>query len=461
MRTFAHPMTALGAALALAGCGSLSPQRALRVPVHLAAHELCTAVFVSGLEPARYYREAVAPEIAPAGPHLRWQVDRAGQAVTASLAGLARSRAVYRGPLGCVVDQGVTPPVVSLAPAAVPSSLAPIAGPAPVEPSDPALKAALDRAFAEPAGPPHRWTHAVVIVHDGRVVAERYAPGYGVDTPMHGWSMTKSATNALLGVLVRQGRLRMDRPAPIAAWADPGDPRHAITPDELLRMTSGLRLGQSLTASWASAFDPAAQTLFATPDMAGAAARATLAAAPGTSWRYADGSTAILGRIVRDATGGPQAVQAFARRELFDKLGMEHVTLETDATGTPIAATHMHASARDWARLGLLYLHDGVVGGERLLPQGWVAYSTHLTPGSEAFGYGAGFWVNGDNPGARATRPHMPADSFMARGSRGQYVVVVPSARLVVVRLGDADTFAGDIRATDRLVADAVAAVRR
>lgn len=453
-------LTVLLASLALAGCGSLSPLRAGRVPTAMAAHEICSAVFVSGQDPERFYREAVEPQIAPVAPLLHRSVDRAHGEVLTSLAGLAPSRAVWRGPLGCIVDQGAAPPEVALPTAKAAPLLPPIAGPAPVEPADPLLKAALDRAFAEPATAPHRWTHAVVIVRDGRVVAERYGSSYGVATPIHGWSMTKSATNALLGVLVRQGRLRMDAPAPVAAWAAPGDPRGAITPDELLRMTSGLRLGQSLMSSWATAFDPAAQTMFAVPDMAGTAEAAPLAAKPGTLWRYSDGSTAILGRILRDTAGGPAEVQAFARRELFDKLGMEQVTYETDATGSPIAAAQMFASARDWARLGLLFLNDGVVGQDRILPEGWVAYSTRLTPGSEDFGYGAGFWVNGDNPGARATRPHMPAGSFMARGARGQYVVVIPSARMVVVRLGDSDTFAGDIRAMDRLVADAVAWAR-
>jgi hypothetical protein len=455
-------LAAAAAVLPLAACGALSPLRAARVPTALAAHQLCSAAFVSGVEPERFYRESVAPDIAPVGGLVRREIDRGQKAVTVSLAGLAKSRAVDHGPLGCIVDQGVAPAKVTLAAPAAPPLLPPLAGPAPVAPTDPALKSALDHAFAEPATGPRRQTHAVVIVRDGRIVAERYAPGYGVATPLHGWSMTKSATNALLGVLVRQGRLRMDQPAPVAAWSRPADPRHAITPDQLLRMTSGLRLGQSLMSDWTTAFDPAAQLVFAAPDMAGVAERARLAHPPGTTWRYSDGSTAILGRLVRDAAGGDtQSVQTFARRELFDRLGMEHVTLETDATGTPIGGIGMWASARDWARLGLLYLDDGVVGGERILPEGWVAYSARLTPGSEEFGYGAGFWTNQPSRGAARTRPHMPPDSFMARGSHGQYVVVIPSARLVIVKLGDAYTFAGDIRAMDQLVAETLAAVRK
>jgi CubicO group peptidase (beta-lactamase class C family) len=454
------PLLAPLAALTLAGCGSLSPIRAAQVPTSLAAHQLCSAVFVSGVEPERFYRESIAPQVAPAGGLVRREIDREHRAVTASLAGLATSRAVYHGPLGCIVDQDVTPPTVAPARRSGPAVLPPLAGPDPVEPAQPALKAALDHAFAETDQAPHRRTRAVVVVHDGRIIAERYAPGYGVATPQHGWSLTKSATNALLGVLVRDDRLRMDQPAPVAAWSRADDPRHAITPDNLLRMTSGLKIGQSLMSDWTTVFNPAAQMNFAVPDMAGMAQRARLATPPGRSWRYTDGNTAILGRIIRDAAGGDAAsVQAFAHRELFDKLGMEHVTMETDATGTPIGGIGMWASARDWARLGLLYVNDGVVGGERLLPEGWVAYSARLTPGSETFGYGAGFWTNQPSPGARRTRPHMPADSFMARGSHGQYVIVVPSARLVVVRLGDAYTFADDILGVDRLVAETVAAV--
>src|SRR5262249_6704941 len=145
--------------------------------------------------------------------------------------------------------------------------LPPIAGPAPVELADPALRAALDRAFVERPAPPLRQTKAVVVLRDGRLIAERYAPGYAIDTQLPGWSATKSVTNALLGILGRQGRLSLQAPAPIAAWASPGDPRHAISVDNLLRMTSGLDCGQSLTASAGDAFDPSAHLVFGERDM--------------------------------------------------------------------------------------------------------------------------------------------------------------------------------------------------
>src|SRR5262249_37398435 len=158
-----------------------------------------------------------------------------------------------------------------------------------VEPAEKEYRVALDRAFAEPDGAPVRRTHAIVIVHDGRVVAERYAAGFGIDTPVHGWSATKSVNNALLGILVRQGTLRMDDPARGAAGRGPTDPRRAITPDQMLRMESGLELGNSLTASLSTSWDTSARMMFNEPDMAGFAEGAPLETPPGTRWSYANG----------------------------------------------------------------------------------------------------------------------------------------------------------------------------
>ncbi|HWA62270.1 MAG TPA: serine hydrolase, partial [Caulobacteraceae bacterium] len=318
-------------------------------------------------------------------------------------------------------------------------------------------------AFAEPPKGPQRATKAVVVVKDGRVVAERYAPGYGPATPIQGWSMTKSVTNALVGVLVRQGRLDMNAPLRLAAWSKPGDGRAAITPDNLLRMASGLSAGQSLYSDWKGAFDLSSQMEFDQADMAAFAERARLVAPPGARWAYADANTLLLSRQVRDAAGGDAAhTLAFARRELFDKLGMKGAILEFDAAGTPIGSSHMWAPARDWARLGLLYLDDGVVGGERILPEGWVDYAARQTPGSEAYGYGAGWWTNRGRGVAveRRVRAGMPADSFMARGSLGQYIVVIPSERMVIVRMGLSFTPAGDLEAVERLTSEAIAATR-
>ncbi|WP_340644006.1 serine hydrolase [Phenylobacterium sp.] len=450
--TSLRPWLLIAATLPLAGCGAL--RGAAQVATGLASHQICSAAFVSRIDPEIFRREAVDPDLGPAHWLMRTEVDREGQSVSASLAGLATTRAVYRGPSGCLVLHGAPPPVPpEPIPAPRPRALT-------QAPASAAVEEALDRAFAEPAKPWRR-TKAVVILRDGQIVGERYAPGYRPDTAITGWSATKSVTNALVGVLVQQGKLSADGPAPVAAWK--GDSRRAISVDNLLRMTSGLALGDSLNASLKSAFDPSAVMLFAVRDMAGFAEARALVGAPGTSWTYADASPTITSRIIRDQAGGTEAaMQAFAHRELFDRLGMEHPTLELDATGTPLGASHMWASARDWARLGQLYLDDGVVDGERILPAGWADDAARPTPGAEQVGYGAGFWTNrGPGPGARRRIAlGMPADAYFARGHQGQYVVIVPSARLVVVRLGITPAAGNDIEGVARLVAEAIVAVR-
>jgi len=456
-------VAALAALPLLGACEHGSPQRAALVATGYVSHQLCSATFVGRLDPERHYREAIEPMSAAMAALMRHSVDREHDEVRASLAGLAESRAVYRPPYGCVNATGTTL-TSTTAPAAAsepaPALLPDIAGPDRVEATDPALRQALDRVFEETPRPPHRHTQAIVVVHRDRVIAERYADGIGVDTPLPGWSATKSVTNALLGILVRQGRLDMNAPAPIAAWDYPADPRHAITPDQLLRMTSGLDAGQTLHDT--SPFDPAARMLFVEHDMAAFAERMPLRDAPGTRWNYTDPNTLLLSRIVRNAAGGDAArTLAFMHRELFDKLGMRHATVEFDGAGTPIGGSHVWAPARDWARLGLLYLHDGVVGGERVLPPGWVEYSARATPGAGFAGYGAGFWTNRDDgEGARyRIAAGMPADAFMARGSHGQYVVIVPSQQLVIVRMGPAWTARDDMDAVARLTRDVIAAV--
>jgi CubicO group peptidase (beta-lactamase class C family) len=455
------------ALLALSGCSGRWGHP-LRITTGYISHVVCSYVFVSGLDPARVNEEHVAgnPVFRPISWAVRQEVDRARREVRVRALGGFESRAVYRDGLGCLNLNGTRAPDVPTraqieGEGPIPVLLPDIAGPEIVAPARAALKAALDAAFAEPHGKPTHRTHAVVIVHDGRVVAERYADGVGVDTPVHGWSATKSVNNALLGILVAQGKLRMEDPAPVAAWQAARDPRRAITPDDLLRMQSGLDLGDSLTASLSTAWDTSARMAFNEPDMAGFAEGAALTAAPGTRWAYANGNPAILARIIRDRVGGHAVdVLRFARRELFGPLGIRGATLELDSTGTPIAGAFLFATPREWARFGLLFLEDGVVGGKRILPEGWVRYSTTPTPNASV-GYGAGWWINqGDSPGARFRRDHgMPADAFMAQGIYGQTVVVVPSQRLVIARFGTTYDLRLAMIGICRLTADTIAAL--
>jgi CubicO group peptidase (beta-lactamase class C family) len=461
-------LTGIGAAAAaLVSCEG--PARVAGVPVHFTSHQLCSATFVGGLDPAQFYNEAIKPKLGPVGAVLTYEIDRERQEVRAHLAGLVHSRAVYDGPYGCRVlhprrearfaqseADDHTPRVVS------PSS---IAGPGIVAPANDKLSEALDHAFAEPYSGPRRFTKAVVVLHQGRVVSERYAPGVTQTTPLIGWSMTKSVTNALLGILVQNGKLDMHKPAAIAEWSAPSDPRRIITADQLLRMVSGIGCGQSLKTGFTTLFDADTQMEFDMADQSAFAANASLRAKPGAEWRYTNCNFILLSRMIRDAAGGDaKSSRKFIARELFAPLGFEHATLEYDSAGVPLGTIHLWASARDWARFGLLYLRDGVAeSGQRLLPEGWVDYSATLTPlSADEYGYGAGFWTQRGNSAAARARiaGGFPADSFMAIGSQGQYTIVVPSHDLVIVKLGWAYTPHDDHVAVERLVRETIAALQ-
>jgi CubicO group peptidase (beta-lactamase class C family) len=436
-----------------------------KVATGFVANILCSETFVSGQPPERIFAETTAamPGVSLVTWAMGYKVDRARRDVTVTLFGFGRSHAVYREGFGCYLDHGDAVADVSLPTAEIKPGqalLPEIAGAAVVAPASPQLAAAVDRAFAEPEQSPLRHTKAVVVVKDGRVVAERYAEGYGIDTPILGFSATKSVMSALTGILVRKGALTLDQPAPIAAWRAVGDPRGAITVDHLLRHTAGLALGSSLQASLGSALEPVNRMKFLESDLAGYAESIALATPPGSAWNYNDGNTVILSHLIRNAAGGgPADVMRFAREELFAPLGMRNVTIEFDVSGNPEGSSQMLANARDWARFGMLYLSDGVVGGKRILPEGWVKYSASPTPNAWV-GMGAGFWTNlGDSFGATyRTERGWPRDAFFAKGTIGQYVIIVPSERLVIVRLGRSPNWPPEADGVFDLVRDVVAA---
>ena len=429
------PAAALLASLLMAVIAIVLLNReALHTATGSVSDSLCAAAFVSKVDPDRVYAEEQRPLMASIGWAVRYTVDRRHREVRSSVLGLFPARAVYREGLGCVVMHGDGP--APEADGAGRAAVSPDAfGPAVVAPADPALRRALDLAFAEPNPAHPRLTKAVVVLHDGKLIAERYAPGYGPETPIWGHSVTKSVIQALIGILVRQGKLRLDQPAPLTAWAASTNPHHAITVDQLLRMDSGLPFDET-----DGPVNPATHMWYREADSAAYAARMPLAHPPGTAWGYSNLSFALLSKLVGNATGGTAiGTEGFARRELFAPLGMDHSVIETDAAGTLLGAGFMYASARDFARFGQLYLEDGVANGHRILPEGWAAYSRSQTLDT---GYGAGFWTNLVNTGSVPVwdapwgMPQLPKDMFYARGAFGQYIVIVPSERLVVVRLG-------------------------
>ena len=446
---------------ALAGAAvHFRPDRAIRLATSSVAHMICTKAFVSGLEPQAVFAETLdRPGFRRLRHVMTFEIDRKARAVEAATLGLFKGQASFHDGFGCVEQHGGKEPYLlrndaeTLRMSMTPALLPVIAGPAVVEPGDPALKAALDHAFEEPAAPPYRRTKAVVVVHDGKVIAERYAPGIGVETPLFGFSMTKSVINALIGVLTQQGVVTPSMPAPIPEWRAADDPRREIEVEHLMRMTSGLDLDETN-----SGFDRSSR-MFLEDDTSAYAVNAKLIAPIGTRFHYSSATTQILARIIRDAAGGPEQTLAFAWRELFNPLGMRNVTLEFDGAGTLQGSTYMLASARDWAKLGLLYLNDGVVGGKRILHEDWVDFCASATLNSD---YAAGFFTNrSDHPDAKGRiQLGMPRDSFFASGLLGQRIVIMPSQRLVVVRLGDSVDPTGDIKGVARLVKEVIAAVQ-
>ncbi len=452
-----------GGVVLLGGCAWFVHRagRGIRVGTAVVSKTLCSGAFVSGVDPDVLYAEAVKPIPGETrlAKHLKYHVDREARQVTATWWGGFQSRAVYREGYGCVLARADEPkdtpkgsnPSGTRATAAAAVSAAALD----VQPQSPKLEAALDHVIVEPVQPPYRRVKAIVILHNGKLVAERYAPGYSADTPILGYSLAKSVTNALIGILVRQKKLSVEQLAPVQEWQNPSDPRRAITIDQLMRMSSGLAIEES-----DSGLDPVSRMLFLEPDMAGFAARARLKAAPGTQWEYTSGNTLILSRIIRDAVGGrAEDVREFARKELFLPLGITTATMEFDSTGTPVGSIYVFACARDWARFGALYLNDGMVNGLRILPEGWVDYSAAPTLNQD---YGAGFWTNRGAHGDAADRIEagMPADAFYGSGNLGQRVVIIPSEGLVIVRLGLTHSHGFDMRGLLRLISATSAAIK-
>lgn len=433
--------------------GGLYLSRIITVGAGRAAKLLCSNVFVS-----RRTAEAVLQEeLADMASVITIDVDGDQQQVTVTLGPVER-RAIYRQGLGCTMIPGDgdalgNPIVIEAAP--LPDGLWPEGNlvsldELPTEVDRARLAAALDNAFAEPDLDHPVNARAVVVVYNGHIIAERYAPGFAADTPLISWSMAKSVTNALVGVLVREGRLSLDGSAPVPEWSDPSDPRHAITLDQLLRMSSGLEFEEEY-----SALADVSVMLFNTHNMAAYAASKPLETDPGAAWHYSSGTSNIISRIVCDAVGPGQDCLAFPRHALFDPIGMRSAVFEPDASGTPVGSSYVYATARDWARFGLLYLQDGVWDGERILPPGWVAYTTTPTPGSEGR-YGAHWWLKKGDP-ADWRWSDFPDDLFLASGYDGQFVVLIPSRGLVIVRLGfTPDPEAWDLAA---LIGDVLEAV--
>jgi CubicO group peptidase (beta-lactamase class C family) len=311
-------------------------------------------------------------------------------------------------------------------------------------PGDHPAHVVVERGYAPQTLEPIGEHQALVIVHRGRLVFERYGTGFGPDVNTRSWSMAKSITQALAGFAVMDGKLDIHAPAAVPEWRGAGDPRAAITPDQLLRMASGLQWAEVYLPDQPSDVIP---MLFGEGqgDMARFAASFPLAHVPDSRFYYSSGTTNIVSRLVADAVGAHgEAFHAFMRERLFDPLGMTSADPRFDAAGTFIGSSYCFCTPRDFAKFGLLYLRDGVWEGRRLLPRGWVDYArAHWGTDPEGGPYGAHWWVGIAGPG-----------SFSANGFEGQFIVCCPDRDLIIVRNGVTAGEKGPVKAWLRDIAE-------
>lgn len=422
------------AAIIAAVAGAVQFLRIAGVGAAYKAKALCSALFVSGLDLDLNGADEVSAEAYGLMRLFPATLDRAAKTVTASFFGLRARTAVFRPGLGAALAFRPLPPAPVL-----PASLPPAdpalpwpKGEAPAPAATPAMARVFDAAFAEPGPKATRRTRAVVVIKDGRLLAERYAPGFTAATPLNGWSMTKCAMAALIGTLVGEKRLALDGRGLLDEWRAP-DPRAAVALEDLLRMRSGLKFSEV----YADTSSDVNRMLFDGPDAGGFAASRPLEVPPGTRWKYASGTTNILSLVAR-RTVGEADYHAWPRRALFDPLGMRSAVFETDALGTFVGSSFLFATARDWARFGWLFASDGVWEGRRVLPEGWVKFSATPTPQSKDGRYGAHWWLklSKELGGETAAAGKLPADAMHALGHEGQCLTVIPSLGVVIVRLG-------------------------
>jgi CubicO group peptidase (beta-lactamase class C family) len=394
-----------------------------------AAKNLASNVYLAGRSPESVLRnDHEVPMISLASEEILPEE----AAAVASVFGLQKRRAVYREGLGSVLlPKGTSLPPDQRAPVRrrIPIPLPyPFGNGIPKDSVFPEvdysqLEKGLDLAFSNPE---LQRTRTVAVVYRDHLLAERYVEGFGPETPVLGWSMTKSVLATLYGILEYQSRMDVSEMVPVPHWK--GDGRASITYDDLLRMQSGLEWDEDY-----SGISDVTRMLFLSPDMASLQAEKKLLGPPGSIWNYSSGTSNLLSGLLRKEFENDQAYLDFPYRDLIDRIGMHSMTLETDLSGNFVGSSYGWASTRDWARFGLLYLHRGNWAGTQVFDSTWVDYITRPTPHSEG-SYGAHFWLNRDGK-----YPDAPEDMYMANGYQGQHVFIIPSRNLVIVRTGLAE----------------------
>ena len=422
---------------------------------------LCSALFVSGREQSEAIAHITDYFIGNKRDSLTYDVDRNRKIVRATLANRLTREAKYYGDQGCIIHQPGKDSIY-FNPVKVTSTLPPaastdwpmgdrgaVAAPAPgVDTAK--LRQAVDAAFANPNG----LTAAFVVVHRGKIVAERYANGANANMPLESWSMGKSIVGTLIGLLINDGALKLEDPAPVAEWRKaPDDARARIRIVDLMRMSSGLRFSRGSPEDIPGYHDHDLPYTGAIDAVQFVTTR-PLQFEPNTFGRYRNTDPLLLGYIVRETVRKRgEEYLTYPYRALFDKLGMRGQRLETDPYGNFLITGYDYGTARNWARLGMLYVSDGMWMGKRMLPEGFVKFVSTPAPAWRTPTYGGMVWVNGDSSWT------LPRDAFAFRGAGEQNVYVVPSHDLVIVRMGHypgARFGAQDMRRAHALLMEAI-----
>lgn len=412
----------------------IAPPDMIRVATGYSAKMVCSNVFLAGRDGQRVLEVDVQAPGHPLLGYVTADVDQAAGRVDAALLGLfGKRRAVLREGAGCTVlpfGESEAAALPAITGGGEPSTTAywPI-GEQVVLSQDPALAAILDA--EEMTGPGMR---AVVVAHKGRIVGERYGEGFSAETPLLGWSMTKTVTAAIIATMVREGRLAIEQDVLFEEWST--DERSEITIADLLSMSSGLAFNED----YGDVTD-VTRMLYIEDDMAEFAAAQPMAAVRGETFSYSSGTTVMLSRVWQDAFDDAAEALEWPRHALFDPLRMTSAVLETDAEGTFVGSSYLYATARDWARFGELLRNDGVFAGQQVLPEGFVRWMREPAPAAGGE-YGRGhLWLHGPTAGTPEGQDpdagfELPDDAYWLLGHDGQSTVVIPSRDLVVVRMG-------------------------
>lgn len=427
----------------------------------IVAKTVCSGIYVMGRDKS----DVISQDTAHYPDIFEININELSKIVNVS-AGWRKASAQHYPGIGCVRATDAPAPNIDASAWALRTSVEPVALLEPAWPEggtpDALITSKIDRAalqrvigtaFDEADDDAPVKTRAVAIVWQGQLVAERYAEGFTKTTPLMGWSMSKSITNALIGMRISDGALALNDTALLPQWQADEDPRGDITLDALLRMSSGLEFSEN----YFNTDSDAVSMLFGANgnNMGGYAASKPLEHPVDSHWSYSSGTTNILQRILRNTFSDTHDYLDYVHNRLLQPLGMHHTQLEPDATGTLVGSSFGYASARDWARFGQLFLQDGVWQAQQLLPADWVTYSTTPTPTAPDGDYGAHWWLNqgpADNPTARPW-PKLPQSAYRASGFEGQTVMILPEQELVVVRLGltvypanfDFETFVAEV----------------